>query len=361
MFFVSPLSSSLPKTDTSRTISNVKTVVPGQHAIQSESMRPEPEILHQLDRRLGSAHARERLRLEAAHEQRMSRRGLASLRLRNLPYSPRLIRGALKSVGLYRRARANAVRVRVEENVLRFANLPDSFDGYTILHVSDLHVDMNEGAMRQLAELLPGLRCDLCVLTGDFRGKTYGPFEATLDGLTRLRAHLPMPAYAVLGNHDSILMVPGLEAIGIRVLLNQSAPIVRGNHAIHLAGIDDAHLYCLDDLDEAVAGIPEAGFSILLSHTPEVYQKAEAAGFDLMLSGHTHGGQICLPGAIPITLDSILPRRMGAGAWSYRGMTGYTSVGVGSCVEPVRLNCPPTITLHRLSRSQPAGDQGGPQ
>jgi uncharacterized protein len=313
-------------------------------------MRPEPEILNQVDRRLGSPHAMERLRLESNHEQRMTRGGLASLRVRNLHSSPKLIRGALKSVGLYRRARANAARVQVEENVLSFANLPEAFDGFTVLHVSDMHVDMNEDAMCQLAELLPGLRCDLCVLTGDFRGKTYGPFDASLDGLARLRPCLPAPAYAVLGNHDSILMVPGLEAIGIRVLLNECEPIVRGNHAIHLAGIDDAHLYRLDDIEKAAADIPETAFSILLSHTPEVYRGAASAGFDLLLSGHTHGGQICLPGAIPITLDSVLPRRMGSGAWIYSGMIGYTSVGVGSCVEPVRLNCPPTITLHCLRR-----------
>jgi len=313
-------------------------------------MRPEPEILNQLDRRLGSAHATERLRLESAHEQRMTRGGLASLRSRNLHSSPKLIRGALKSVGLYRRARANAARLRVEESILRFATLPAAFDGFTILHLSDLHVDMNDGAMRQLAERLPGLRCDLCVLTGDFRGKTYGPFDASLDGLARLAPCLPAPAYAVLGNHDSILMVPGIEAAGIRVLLNESAPLVRGNHTVHLAGIDDAHLYRLDDIGKAAAGIPDQAFSILLSHTPEVYREAAAAGFDLLLGGHTHGGQICLPGAIPITLDSALPRRMGSGAWAYQDMTGYTSVGVGSCVEPVRLNCPPAITLHHLRR-----------
>ena len=268
--------------------------------------------------------------------------------MRNLHSSPTLLRGALKSVGLYRRARANAARVQVEANILRFANLPEAFDGFTILHVSDMHVDMSEDAMRQLAELLPGLRCDLCVLTGDFRGRTYGPFDATLDGLARLRPLLPDLAYAVLGNHDSILMVPGLEAIGIRVLLNECEPVVRGNHAIHLAGIDDAHLYRLHDIEKASIGIPKPSFSILLSHTPEVYREAAFAGFDLLLGGHTHGGQICLPGAIPITLDSVLPRHMGSGAWLYRGMVGYTSVGVGSCVEPVRLNCPPAITLHRL-------------
>jgi predicted MPP superfamily phosphohydrolase len=89
-------------------------------------------------------------------------------------------------------------------------------------------------------------------------------------------------------------------------------------------------------------------FSILLSHTPEIYRQAAHAGFKLLLSGHTHGGQICLPGAIPLTLDSVLPRRMGAGAWKYHDMVGYTSVGVGSCIVPVRLNCPPEITLHCL-------------
>jgi uncharacterized protein len=86
----------------------------------------------------------------------------------------------------------------------------------------------------------------------------------------------------------------------------------------------------------------------LLSHTPEIYRQATHAGFDLLLSGHTHGGQICLPGAIPITLDSVLPRRMGSGLWKYHDMVGYTSVGVGSCIVPVRINCPPEITLHHL-------------
>ena len=350
MFSASPLSSYLLKTDMRRITRRTETVMARNPSVQPKSMCLELKILHQLDHRLATPHAAERLRREANHEQRMLRSGLASFSFRNLPYSPRLIRGALKSVGLYRRARANAARVRVEETDLRFAGLPAPFEGFTILHVSDMHVDMNEDAMRQLAGLLPGLRCDLCVLTGDFRGRTYGPSDAALEGLARLYPLLPQPAYAVLGNHDSILMMPGLEAIGIRVLLNEHQPIVRGSHAIHLAGIDDAHLYRLHDIEKAASGIPITAFSILLSHTPEVYREAASAGFDLLLSGHTHGGQICLPGAIPITLDSVLPRRMGSGAWSYRGMTGYTSVGVGSCVEPVRLNCPPAITLHRLRR-----------
>jgi predicted MPP superfamily phosphohydrolase len=82
-----------------------------------------------------------------------------------------------------------------------------------------------------------------------------------------------------------------------------------------------------------------------LSHTPEVYRQAAHANFD-----HTHGGQICLPGSIPIKLEAVLPRRMGAGPWQYIDMTGDTSVGAGSSVVPVRLNCSPEITLHHLRR-----------
>jgi predicted MPP superfamily phosphohydrolase len=154
--------------------------------------------------------------------------------------------------------------------------------------------------------------------------------------------------YAVLGNHDTILMVPSLEEMGMRVLLNECEPIARGADTMHLAGIDDAHFYRVDSIEKAAVNIPHRDFSILLSHTPEIYRQAAHAGFDLLLSGHTHGGQICLPGSIPITLSSVLPRHLGAGAWTYHDMAGYTSVGAGSSIVPVRLNCLPEITLHHL-------------
>jgi predicted MPP superfamily phosphohydrolase len=143
-------------------------------------------------------------------------------------------------------------------------------------------------------------------------------------------------------------MLPGLEGMGIRMLLNECETIERDHQRIHLAGIDDAHFYRADNIEKAASEIPSDEFSILLSHTPEIYQPAALADFDLMLSGHTHGGQICLPGGIPITLGSVLPRRMGSGPWKYRNMIGYTSVGAGSSVVPVRFNCPPEITLHYL-------------
>jgi predicted MPP superfamily phosphohydrolase len=176
--------------------------------------------------------------------------------------------------------------------------LPSRFDGFSLLHISDLHVEMNEGAMRRLTELLPELTYDVCVLTGDYRGGTFGPFDAALEGLARVRSHLKGSIYGVLGNHDTIRMIPRLEEIGIRMLLNECEKISRGDQLIYLAGVDDAHYYRVDNIEKAASEIPDNGFSILLSHTPEIYRQAAHAGFDLLLSGHTHGGQICLPWSI---------------------------------------------------------------
>ena len=317
--------------------------------------RPGPSIdrgvLEKLEERLGRLHARQRLGIEGERDGRVFGRTVKFFYPKKWYLSASVIRTALMATGLYWRARKNAEDIKIRRHDIRLPRVPDSFDGFTILQLSDLHADMNGGAMRRLIELLPTVSYDLCVLTGDYRGKTYGPYQGAIDGLARVRANLQGPVYGVLGNHDTIRMVPALEEIGIRMLLNESEAIERGGEHIHLVGIDDAHYYRVDNIEKAASSVPAAAFSILLSHTPEIYRQATHAGFQVLLSGHTHGGQICLPGAIPIILDSVLPRRMGAGAWTYRGMIGYTSVGVGSCILPVRLNCPPEITLHRLLRS----------
>ncbi len=309
-----------------------------------------PDVMESLERRLGRLYARQRLGIETDHEARVFGGGLNFFHIENWYSAHSVIRSTLKLTGLYWRGRRNADRVLLRHNKVKLALLPPLFDGFTILHISDMHVDMNPGAMRQLRELLPGLRYDICVLTGDFRAQTYGPFDATLDGLAQVRERLAGPVYGVLGNHDSIRMVPGMEAMGIRMLLNEAETITRAEQRIHLAGIDDAHFFRVDNIEKAASAIPHDECSILLSHTPEIYRQAANADFDLLLSGHTHGGQICLPGSIPITLDSKLPRHLGSGAWTYKRMAGYTSVGAGSSIVAVRLNCPPEITLHRLER-----------
>jgi uncharacterized protein len=308
-------------------------------------------LLDKLEKRLGPTCAAQRLAVERDHEAQIFGQGLNFFHIENWYSAHSIIRNTLKLAGLYWRGRRNTERIRVQHNNVVSRKLPYAFHDFTILHISDLHVDMNEGAMRRLEELTAELSYDLCVLTGDYRGPTHGSYDAALDGMSRVRSRLKNPVYGVLGNHDTIRMVPGLEEMGIRMLLNESVAISRGDQSVYLAGIDDAHYFRAGDIGKSVSGVPQDSFSILLSHTPEVYREAAEAGIDLLLSGHTHGGQICLPGSIPITLDSVLPRRMGSGAWKYQAMDGYTSVGVGTSIVAVRINCFPEITLHHLRQN----------
>jgi predicted MPP superfamily phosphohydrolase len=304
-----------------------------------------------LERRLGHAYLRRRLGLEQAHEARALGRMNGCRPYGERWYSKaRLIRTGLGLMGLRRRGRRNALSIELRRNEVAIASLPAEFDGYTILHLSDLHADIAEGFTEALVRRVQGLRYDLCVLTGDYRARTFGPHAAALAALESLRGHLTGPAYAILGNHDTVRLVPAMEAMGYRLLVNEWTRIERGDAAIYLSGIDDAHHYRTVDFHRAARAIPREAASILLSHTPEAYRRAARAGFDLMLSGHTHGGQVCLPGGVPLMTDAGSPRSLVRGPWRHRGMAGYTSAGVGCSIVDVRVNCPPEVTLHRLRR-----------
>ncbi|MFO1039407.1 MAG: metallophosphoesterase [Geminicoccaceae bacterium] len=317
----------------------------------SNPVSSEQETIARLERRLGRTHARQRLGIESDHEARILGRRLNLTQVERWYSIHGAIRTALRLAGLHGRAVANAGRVMLRHNTVQSRRLPAAFDGYRVLHLSDLHADMSGPAMDRLVEMLPDIDYDLCVMTGDYRGKTFGPWEASLAGVEKVCRALKGPVYGVLGNHDTIRMVPALEDMGLRLLLNEAVTIEREGSVLHLAGIDDAHFYRVHNIEKAAAGVSPGDYLILLSHTPEVYRQAAHAGVDLMLSGHTHGGQICLPGDVPITLDSDLPRSLGRGAWRHGGMQGYTSVGAGSSVVAVRLNCAPEITLHTLQRA----------
>jgi len=308
--------------------------------------------LSALEARIGRAHLRQRLGLEEDHEVFCFDRPGAHFFYPENWYSVHgLIRHALRLSGLYERAQRNACTIRIIHNPLLLPGLPRPFEGLRILQLSDLHTDLDPRITAAIAERVPETDYDLCVLTGDYRALTYGPYHATLEALRSIRLRLKGPVYAVLGNHDSIRMVPGIEAMGIRVLLNESVTLEQDGAALHLAGIDDAHYYQVHNIHHAVAKIPPDGVSLLLSHTPEVYRHAAHAGFQAMLAGHTHGGQICLPGGYALTWDCRCPRRLAAGPWTYGAMIGYTSVGSGSSVVNARLNCLPEITVHELRRA----------
>jgi uncharacterized protein len=309
------------------------------------------ELEARLEARLGRVHARQRLGIEAEHATQVFRSARSIFHPENWYSAATLIENSMRLAGVLGRARRNARTVAIVQHEIGLERLPAPFDGLRLLHLSDLHIDVSPESAHAIVAAVRDVDYDVCVMTGDYRFGTTGEIEPTLRGLERLRANLSSDVYAVLGNHDSVLMVPELEDMDIRVLMNESVVLERDGGKLHLAGIDDAHFFGVENFDKALNGVPAEVPAILLSHTPEVYRQAAHAGVDLMLCGHTHGGQICLPGGYPLFLDARIPRRLGRGYWRYGDMHGYTSRGAGTSIAEVRLNCPAEITVHTLRRA----------
>jgi uncharacterized protein len=248
--------------------------------------------------------------------------------------------------------------------------LPSGFDGLKVGQITDIHAGMlvPRDLIRKGVDLIMAERPDLIVLTGDFvSGATkilwtaYGGFKQhhadyCMQELGRLRA--PLGTFAVLGNHDfwsgkavAEKIVRDLEGIGVRVLRNEAVRLQRGSQSLHLVGVDD---YWEDsyDLVRALQGVPEHSLRILLSHNPDVNEHIDVLRkpIDLILSGHTHGGQIVLPYVGAPYLPSPFGQKYRAGLVSDGDRRTYVSRGLGVFFAPVRLNCPPEVTVMTLAR-----------
>lgn len=308
------------------------------------------EELDYLQKRVNPYHLHQRLGIEEHREGWVVGQGINLFHLENWYSVHSLIRGSLTLLGLRKRGRKNALNIQLTRQEIYLDNLPAKFEDYSLLLLSDLHLDMNNDMPGALIAAIKDLDYDLCVMTGDYRGKTWGSHLPAMQGIEDVKPHIKTDTYAILGNHDSIRMVPYFENCGIRVLINESIELNREDESIYLAGIDDPHYYRSDNMELACDAIPVEAVSILLSHSPEMYKQAAFAKFNLFLCGHTHGGQVCLPGGMPFIVNANCPRRLSRGLWSFADMQGYTSVGSGVSVVDVRLNCPPEVTLIKLKR-----------
>jgi len=244
----------------------------------------------------------------------------------------------------------NACDLVVRELEHPLPRLPAAFDGFTILHLSDLHLD----GMPELVDIMLGQlgerRFDLCVLTGDYRTELHGPIGPVMSSLRGLVAGLRARhgTLAILGNHDDCHMVAPLEEMGVRMLINESVAIERGGARIVVVGTDDVHYYYTDQALHALERASDAPFSIALVHSPELFDVASGLGIDLYLCGHTHGGQVCLPGGIPILTHLNRGRRYYRGVWQHGAMRGVTHCGVGTSGIPVRFNTRGELLVHHL-------------
>jgi uncharacterized protein len=257
-----------------------------------------------------------------------------------------------KMTGLYAKGEKNALDIRVEEITFFFSELPESFEGFRILFLVDLHLDGLEGLDQKIAGIVRDVNVDLCCIGGDIRMKTYGRSSASIKKLKDLMrcVHARCGTLGVLGNHDCIEMLPDLEDAGIVMLVNDSWPIDRDGARIWILGVDDPHYYRLHDAREAAQQVAEEEFSVFLAHSPEAFEDAAGVKANLYLCGHTHGGQVCLVPGVPIVTNSRAPRFTAVGDWQYENMQGYTSRGAGPSSIPVRFNCPGEVSLVTLRK-----------
>jgi len=284
--------------------------------------------------------------------ERAARRARNPLRAWMTPAYRAAVRAGLFCCGQLARARNNARSPVIVEAEIQLPRLPAAFDGFRLLHLGDFHFDYTPELADILAEKLRGLSFDLCVLTGDYRGEEYGPYEESLRELERLRPALGENVYAILGNHDSIEIMLRFPEMGIHGLVNEAVWLERGGSRLLLAGIDDPHWYRTADFAPLRPQMEQAGCALLLAHSPEIFREAASEGFDLMLSGHTHGGQLCLPGGFPLIAHvHNTPRAMVCGPWRERDMRGHTTRGVGTSSVDVRLNCRGEINIHILRKA----------
>jgi predicted MPP superfamily phosphohydrolase len=246
---------------------------------------------------------------------------------------------ALRLTPWHARGVANALDLQLEQFELGVPGLPSAFDGYRILHLSDTHLDVLPAVADAGARLLTGLEVDLLALTGDVHGRVRHPLSQSVGPLARVvqGVRVRERRLAVLGNHDPVEMIAALEPLGFEVLVNRSVRLARGGAAVCVTGLDDVHSFYTPAAPRAL-GAGRHGFAIALVHSAEMADHAAQAGYALYLCGHTHGGQVCLPGGRPIFTQLTRCRHAATGVWRHGDMVGYTSPGLGVSPPMVRFN-----------------------
>lgn len=303
-----------------------------------------------MDERWGAQFVETRLCKQAevsAYEERSRNRPLGELMQLET-----FIALCVKLSGLWKRGHRNFHNISVEQNELCLPNLPQAFDGFRILQISDTHADISPPLIDAILHAAENLTYDLCIHTGDYRNLDAGDIAHSMELTTRLIKGLRQPLYGILGNHDWLEMVAPLEAAGMTMLVNESAILQKGDSVLYLCGVDDNGRYGTHDLIQLRQQIGDRSPALLLAHSPAIYQEAERLGFLAQFSGHTHGGQICLPGGHLVLGKCQCPRNFLSGRWHFQTLQGYTSRGAGGCAVPVRFNCPPEITLHTLRKAR---------
>jgi predicted MPP superfamily phosphohydrolase len=257
--------------------------------------------------------------------------------------------GSLSSVA--REALAEANSIIVENVSVRLRRLPKKFDGFRIVQLSDIHHSPFTGMkhIKRAFDMANDLAPDMIALTGDYISHDDHYIPPVVEAMGKLRAKHGV--YGVMGNHDhwtdGDLISDMMKSEGIRVLNNEGFRLEVDGAFIWLAGVDDL-LAGLTDLPAALKGARKKEMKLLLAHNPSIIRMAEPAGIDLMLSGHTHGGQIRLRETKESILFPRRRRRLSSGLHREGDTQIYITRGIGTVVLPMRYGCPPEVSVIEL-------------
>ena len=275
---------------------------------------------------------------------------------------------ATSSVGVTAIGLHEATQPQLDRIEIFLPKLPDAFDGFTIAQLTDFHYDSHFSRIPIEAgiNIVNSLRPDLIALTGDFvTAPLMGGLHRSskvpgIDDCAGLLAELRAPSgiFSVLGNHDEYYnpkrIIGPLQSAGIRTLRNQSSPIERQGRRFWIAGLNDI-IGGDPDLEKTLSGIPGGETTILLCHEPDFADEVKKYPVGMQLSGHSHGGQVVLPLAGALYLPPMA-RKYPRGLRQLGCLSLYTSRGIGTVRVPVRLDCPPEVTLLTLRcGSRPPG------
>ncbi len=243
-------------------------------------------------------------------------------------------------------------RMQVKQVAIQLPRKHPELDGLTIAFVTDTHVGPHFRAadLAPVVDELQKLKPDLVLFGGDFICESPRFISEAAPVIGEMARSGRLGAFGVLGNHDLANLrervVPPLEEAGVPILQNQSVRVETGHGDLWLVGVDDAQLG-EPDLEAAYRDVPVDAASICLWHAPDVAEQAAPFGSFLMLSGHTHGGQVRLPGIGPLAAPELGEKHV-QGRFQFGDMELYVSTGLGIYRPPVRLNCPPELTIIRL-------------
>lgn len=248
--------------------------------------------------------------------------------------------------------------IEVTRHEAWFKNLPEEFNGLVVAHLSDLHMRGYGARERRVLEKLAEAKPGVIAITGDFTrdGSDPAAIRTFLKDLQRLNP--PFGIWAVLGDYDHWYPPAANDGAvrkffsdaGIALLVNEWGRIGKGFDTMTLVGVDDPFTGA-DNLGNALRGTQRTPFAILLTHAPQMFMKADLTKFDLVLAGHTHGGQVRLPGIGALWLPA---GSEGYDSGWFYGITAqmYVTRGIGTSILPIRFLCRPEIALITLQRGK---------